>query len=262
MTWPVFDSLPLDVIVTTRSGGVSSGDYASLNLGLHVGDSDDHVIENRSRAAAAIGTELSDLVFATQVHGRAVHVVTTVDMGRGAATLATAVQGVDAFVTAQAGPVLVMMVADCVPAVLYDPLAHVLACVHTGWRGTTSRVLDAALSAMTDLGAQPTDVIAGIGPAANPATYEVGLDVTAAVTETFGATGAARLLGPGRGDRRFFDLPAANYRILLEAGVPARQIHVAPVTTSAGGPFYSDRATRPCGRFAILGRLHSLTAAG
>jgi YfiH family protein len=255
MTWPVFDELPIDAAVTTRAGGVSSGDYATLNLGLHVGDDDDKVIENRRRAAALVGAELGDLVIPTQIHGREVAEVTRRDKGRGTTSLATAIDGVDALVTADKGPVLVTMVADCVPIVLYDPRRHVAATVHAGWRGTTLRVLDAAVETMVSLGATATDVIAGIGPAADPGTYEVGPEVTAAVREAFGATTAAGLLRPGAGDKHFLDLPEANRQILLEAGVPSTRIHVARVSTSAAGPFFSDRAARPCGRFAVLARL-------
>jgi hypothetical protein len=255
MTWPAFDGLPVDVVVTTRAGGVSSGDYATLNLGLHVGDDDGKVVENRRRAATSIGAELDDFVFATQVHGRDVAEVTDADRGRGTTTLATAIEGVDAFVTTAVGPVLVTMVADCVPIALYDPRAHVAATVHAGWRGTTLRVLDAALDTMVKLGADASHVVAGIGPAADPATYEIGPEVADAVAEAFGLAAASRLLRPGLGDRHYLDLPKANRHILLEAGVPDDQIHIAPVSTSAGGPFFSDRAARPCGRFAVLLRL-------
>jgi polyphenol oxidase len=168
MTWPAFDNLDVDVVMTTRNGGVSTGVYESLNLGLHVGDDDALVVENRRRAAAALGAPLGDLVFCNQTHGRGVLAVTRADQGRGTTSLSSAVDGVDAVVTAESGPVLVMMVADCVPIVLYSPAAHVAAAVHSGWRGTVARVSDAALDAMNRLGAAPEDVIAGIGPTVDP----------------------------------------------------------------------------------------------
>ncbi|HET6949982.1 MAG TPA: laccase domain-containing protein, partial [Acidimicrobiales bacterium] len=72
LTWPILDGQGVDAIVTTRRGGVSGGRYASLNLGLHVGDDPAAVIENRRRAARALGGDLDDLVVARQVHGREV----------------------------------------------------------------------------------------------------------------------------------------------------------------------------------------------
>ena len=266
MTWTGFEELDVDAIMTTRAGGVSSGVYDSLNLGLHVGDADARVVENRRRAAAAVGAGLDDLVFCNQTHGRGVLTVTAADSGRGTTSLSSAVEGIDALVTEDSCPVLVMMVADCVPIVLYSPSAHVAAAVHSGWRGTVARVSEAALAAMADLGAPAGDVIAGIGPAVDPETYQVGTEVAAAAAECFGGdtdgvlrrqdNGSGSGSGKNNGSAKYlFNLWEANRRILLGAGVQADRIHVAGVPTGGTGPFFSDRAARPCGRNALLVRL-------
>src|ERR687893_205942 len=83
LRWAGFDGLPFDALVTTRHGGLSSGVYDSLNLSLGVGDDPALVVENRRRAAAAIGLDLDHMVYAHQVHGHDVAVVTTADRGRG-----------------------------------------------------------------------------------------------------------------------------------------------------------------------------------
>ncbi|MGH9091394.1 MAG: polyphenol oxidase family protein, partial [Acidimicrobiales bacterium] len=153
--WPALDALGVDAVVTTRHGGVSTGPYGSLNLGLHVGDDPAAVVENRRRAAAAIGAALGDLVVAEQVHGSAATVVGREARGRGTLDAGDAVPATDALVTAAPGTVLVTLVADCVPVVLFDPAARVLATVHAGWRGTAGRVVAAAVDAMTALGARP-----------------------------------------------------------------------------------------------------------
>ena len=106
-----------------------------------------------------------------------------------------------------------MLVADCVPIVLYDPAAHVLACVHAGWRGTVAGVTGAALDAMAGLGTRPGDVIAGIGPAIGPDRYQVGEDVAAAARECFGEH-APLVLRPDGTGRWLFDLWSAS-RLLL-----------------------------------------------
>lgn len=173
LTWPSFDGLDLDALVTTRRGGVSRDAYASLNLGLHVGDDEAAVLENRRRAAAALGAAPGEAVFARQIHGRNVHVVTAADRGRGSLSTADAIPGTDALVTAEPGIALAIMVADCAPIILYDPVAHVLACVHAGWRGTLARVGEAAVAAMRRLGSRPADIVAGIGPAVSPDRYQV-----------------------------------------------------------------------------------------
>jgi purine-nucleoside/S-methyl-5'-thioadenosine phosphorylase / adenosine deaminase len=178
--------------------------------------------------------------------------------------------------------------------VLHDPVAGVLACVHAGWRGTAAGVSAAAVAAMCALGSRPSDVIAGIGPAIAAARYQVGPDVHQAVTQAFGPAAAAFIrpdarpaadpaarpavglaARPAATDRWLLDLWAANRHALIEAGVPAPQIHTTllptgPINTPApenpaavtnpahsarDGYFFSDRSARPCGRLALIARL-------
>ena len=256
LTWPVFDAFDVDVMVTTRHGGVSSGSYASLNLGLHVGDAEADVLENRHRAAVALGADPGDFVFCVQAHGPNVHVVSAEDRGRGTLTQQDAVPGTDALVTAEPGVALTVMVADCVPIVLYDPAAHVLACVHAGWRGTVARVSEAAVAAMRALGSRPEHIIAGLGPAIAPDRYQVGEDVRQAAVDGLGDHAAERVIRPDGTGRWLFDLWAANRIVLREAGVPDENLHVAQIPTGSDpGLFFSDREVRPCGRFAAMARL-------
>jgi polyphenol oxidase len=251
--WSVFADLPLDAFVTSRRGGVSAGVYADLNLSLGVGDDPDDVVENRRRAAATAGIELADMVFADQVHGRDVVVVTDADRGRGTLTVDDA-PAADALVTATPGVGLAVMVGDCVPIVLYDPVAHVVAAVHAGWRGTVARVGDAALDAMEVLAADRARVLAGFGPAITADRYQVGDDVADAARTCFGGEADGVLCPDGTG-RWTFDLWEANVRLLVEAGVDPAHIEITPVGTGPGTPFFSDRAARPCGRFAAIARL-------
>jgi len=240
--WPALDDLGIDALVTTRHGGVSDGPYGSLNLGLHVGDRPDRVLENRVRAAGAVGASLDDQAA----------VVTSQDRGRGARGTDDAVPDTDALVTTEAGVVLVTLVADCVPVVLVDPGAGVLATVHAGWRGTAARIVEATLAAMTRLGARPADVWAGIGPTVAPGRYQVGPEVADALGRAMGDLGTAAVLaadGPGHWRA---DLVGANRRQLERAGVPSAQVEGPPCATGQPGPFFSDREARPCGRFALL----------
>ncbi|MBO0818751.1 MAG: peptidoglycan editing factor PgeF [Actinobacteria bacterium] len=258
LTWPVFDPLAVDVMVTTRHGGVSGGGqgpYATLNLSLQTGDELADVLENRRRVAAAIGAGPADFVYARQVHGATARVVSAADRGRGTVTAGDAIPDADALVTADPGVVLAVLVADCVPVVLYDPAARVLACVHAGWRGTVARVASSALTVMRTLGARPADVIAGIGPAIDPERYQVGEDVAAAAEQAFGPM-TGEVLRPDGTGKWLFDAWAGNHLTLREAGVPARNIHLAGVPTGPEpGQFFSHRAQQPCGRFALVARL-------
>jgi polyphenol oxidase len=289
LTWPALDASGAQAAVTARSGGVSPGPYASLNLSLSVGDDPANVLENRRRLAAGFGARLADFVFAGQVHGAGVRVVGEADRGSGAFSLEDAIPATDALVTSAPGVVLAILTADCVPIVLHDPVAGVLACVHAGWRGTVARVCAAAVAAMQTLGSRPADVIAGIGPAIAPARYQVGPDVYQAVTQAFAPASVTQafdlasvpqaapvpFLQPDSAPGRWrLDLWSANRFILTEAGVPASQIHVTDIPTGPTEPsgpgiptdptgslgpsdFFSDRTARPCGRLALIARLRT-----
>jgi YfiH family protein len=255
LRWPAIDAAGVDAVVTMRSGGASEGPYATLNLGLHVGDSPDAVLENRRRAAAAVGLSLEDLVFCKQAHGREVAVVGFDDRGRGCKSDDEAIADTDALVTASPGVGLVVMVADCVPIVLVDPVARVLSCIHAGWRGTTARVVDATMDRMEALGGEPRRVVAALGPAIPADRYQVGDDVVSAARDSFG-TATDRFVRPDGTGRWLFDTWGANAHILVERGVPDQQISVADIGTG-GDEFFSDRSERPCGRFAAIACLRS-----
>jgi hypothetical protein len=255
LDWPEATELGVAVAVTTRHGGVSNGAHESLNLGLHVGDDPVRVITNRERAARAFGVELESVVFAEQVHGADATVVGPPERGRGTLQMADAIASTDILVTTAIDTTLAILVADCVPLALFDPDARVLAAIHAGWRGTAARASARALDAMRALGARPDRVIAFIGPGVHPARYEVEEDVydalTRAVTPRALATEVARPSGDGRWR---IDLMAANHQQLLLAGLVPEHIFDCGVTT-ADDDYFSDRAARPCGRFALFARL-------
>jgi YfiH family protein len=257
LTFPALAERGVTAVITTRAGGVSTGPYDSLNLGLHVGDDPAAVVENRRRAAAAVHSELDDLVFCNQAHGRVVVTVDAAARGRGARSMGDAVDGADALVTTSPEVTLAVLVADCVPMVLHHP-AGVLACVHAGWRGTVADVAGATVEAMAALGADPAAIVAAVGPAVAPDRYEVGDDVAAAARDRFGdGADLDDVLHPHPDGRWRFDLWAANRHLLRRAGVAEANITVADVATgSAGGDrFFSDRQARPCGRFAAVAHL-------
>lgn len=252
--WPALDGLGVQAYVTTRDGGVSRGRYASLNLGLHVGDEEADVLENRARVAAAAGLGLDDLVFSDQVHRPRVTVATAADRGRGARALADALPGTDAVVTAVPGLALVIQVADCVPLVLVDPVRRLLGCVHAGWGGTVRGVTPAAVERMRELGSDPADLVVGIGPSIAPSRYQVGADVADAAQGAFGDR-VDEVVRPDGDGRWTFDLWTANRLQLMQAGVRPDAVHVAGLDTGPGTPFFSHRSEGPTGRFALVARL-------
>ena len=254
LRWEALDACgAVDAVVTTRHGGWSHGPYASLNLGLHVGDDPAVVVRNRRAAASAIGLDVSDLVFCQQTHGVTVATVTGEHRGRGTLSDDDALPATDAVVTTATDIGLVVMVADCVPVVLVDPVAGVLGCAHAGWRGTVANIVAATIGSMVQAGAEASRLVVGIGPAIAGADYSVGADVAEATTRAFGprASDVLRPDGPGQWH---LDLVAANHLALRNEGVAAANIHTTGLDTSHDALF-SHRRSQPCGRFAAVARL-------
>lgn len=252
LTWSIFAGHGVRAAVTTREGGVSSGRYASLNLGMHTEDDRASVRVNRERVAQAFGVESSALVFSRQVHGRVVNVVTAADTGQPIDQPAPLVG--DAVITAEPGPVLVIMVADCVPLVLFDPVRRVAAAVHAGWPGTVAGVTRETVRRLAEAGTDPADLLVGIGPSIAPDRYQVGADVEQQARQAFGER-ADEVVRPDGTGRWLFDLWRANTIQLTEAGVRPEAIELAGLDTGPGTPFFSHRSEGPTGRFAVLVQL-------
>ena len=181
----------------TRRGGVSQGPYASLNCALAGQDSRAAILENRARAARALGAEPSQLVGLTQVHGIDVVCVETAWLpGQGPRA--------DAAVTDRPGIAIGIVTADCAPVLFADPQAGVIGGAHAGWRGAVAGVLEATLDAMEGLGARRERISAAVGPCIGQPSYEVAADLRDAVLAQ--NPDDARFFLPGRPERWQFDL--------------------------------------------------------
>ena len=245
---------------TGRGGGVSEAPYASLNLGLHVGDDPRAVGENRHRVAQVLGVEFSAFAVGRQVHGGEVRVVTAADRGGGALTADDAFPDTDALVTRERGIVLAVLLADCVPVILFDPLTPAIGVVHAGWKGTVAHIVrNAVVGMQRELGSDPHSLLAVIGPSIGPASYEVSADVAERARAEFPDEGIVRPHGSGHtpgNDKYLLDLWGANAADLLAAGVPRERIEVAGVDTfQCSGQFFSHRRQQPTGRFMALAML-------
>lgn len=197
---------------TGRAGGVSGPPFDSLNLGGAVGDDPAAVLDNRRRAAAALGADPERTVFMRQVHGADVAFATSTELPG----------PVDAVVTTEPGLALAVLVADCAPVLLADPAAGVVGAAHSGRPGTAAGVVPALVEAMCERGADPARMVAAIGPAACGRCYEVparmrdevaaavpaayattskgtpGLDIRAGVAEQLASAGVGRVTADGR----------------------------------------------------------------
>src|SRR3954468_6343157 len=222
-------------VVTDRRGGRSASPYDSFNLGAHVGDRPENVGANRERLGREVGVAGERLVWMTQVHGAGVAVVD----GPQEAPL----PDTDALVTAVPGLVLCVLVADCVPVLLADATAGVVAAVHAGREGVRLGVVAAALAAMTRLGARARDVTALLGPAVCGACYEVPARMQAEVARVAPASAVRTRKGtPG------LDLRAGLAEVLTRAGV--RQVVDDPRCNVEDPCLFSHRRDGVTGRQA------------
>jgi hypothetical protein len=243
------------VAVSTRHGGVSEGPYESLNLGLHVGDDDDRVVANRQRVVADFGGDPQTTVYAQQVHGAGISLVNQGLGGRGFHSVEDALPDTDVLVATDGGITLCILVADCLPVALIDPEARVLAVVHAGWRGTAAGVVRHAVAAMCEQGGQPERIVAYFGPAVAPSDYQVDEVVVRGLVEAAAPHPLDPAAASPDGDGHWLvDLPAANRQQLALVGLEPDCIIDCGATT-ANADYFSDRAQRPCGRFAMMARL-------
>lgn len=241
---------------TGRAGGVSEPPYDELNLGLHVGDDAGSVLENRRRLARAIDVELMSFVVPNQVHMGHVETITEADRGRGADDHDRAVPDTDALITADSNVALAVMLADCVPVLLYDPSTPAVGIAHAGWGGTTNHITRKTVEAMQrEFATNPGEVLAGLGPSIGPGSYEVGRNVRDKAHEAFPHADVLHDKGNGK---YLFDLWQSNVTDLMDAGVRIDHIERANIDTcEATDQFFSDRRQRPTGRFMAVVQLRA-----
>ena len=236
----------------TRRGGVSSGPFASLNCSLSGKDERDNVLENRARAACAVGAEPSGLVGVHQVHGTEVTYVSQPWMlGNGPRA--------DAMVTDRRGIALGIVTGDCAPVLFADADAGIVGAAHAGWRGAVAGVLEATLAAMLARGAVLGRIGAAIGPCIGQPSYEVGADLHDVVVDRDPAD--ARFFAPGHRALHWqFDLPGYCAARIAAAGVGTTE--VLPFDTLADeARFFSHRRRTLAGGGLIGHQISIITLA-
>lgn len=225
--WPV--PVGIQSGTTLRSGGVSRGPHASLNLGVRCGDDPAAVAENRRRLDAYVGHPVAWL---DQVHGVAVR---TDDDPRAEA---------DAVVTREPGRVCAVLTADCLPVLLCSERGDAVGAVHAGWRGLVAGVLERAVEAID---APPGELLAWLGPAIGPAAFEIGPEVRDAFLAA--DAGCKDAFVAGQGDRWFANLYGLARRRLGAAGV-GRVLGGDACTVTDASRFFSYRRDGATGRMA------------
>lgn len=226
-----------------RSGGVSEGYYATLNLAFRSNDRRENVLENYRRLAAALELPLERLVFSEQQHHTNIRHCTMADGGKGIFRERDYAD-IDGLITAERGLPLLTFYADCTPLFFYAPKQQVIGLAHAGWRGTALKMAAAMVQAFAAYGVAPAELFAAIGPAAGPCCYQVGAEVAGEFAAWADEAGPVLRADPQEDGKYFLDLWRANRLAMLQAGIPPGQISVGGICTVChADEFFSHRAT-------------------
>lgn len=216
---------------STRLGGVSKGDFATMNFSFTRGDDRDDVLENYIRMAAALGVDRERMVLTWQTHTTNVRRVTEEDEGKGIVRDRD-YRDVDGLITDIPGITLVTFFADCVPLYFLDPVHKAIGLSHSGWRGTVKRMGQGTVDAMKEaFGTRPEDIIACIGPSICGDCYEVGEEVADEFADAFHEKYHDVILLKKQNGKYQLDLWKANEIVLKEAGIKGDYLAVTNICT-------------------------------
>ena len=216
---------------STRLGGVSKGDFATMNFSFTRGDDRDDVLENYRRMAAALGVDRERMVLTWQTHTTNVRRVTEEDEGKGIVRDRD-YRDVDGLITDIPGITLVTFFADCVPLYFLDPVHKAIGLSHSGWRGTVKRMGQVTVDAMKEaFGTRPEDIIACIGPSICGDCYEVGEEVADEFADAFHEKYHDVILLKKQNGKYQLDLWKANEIVLKEAGIKGDNLAVTNICT-------------------------------
>jgi YfiH family protein len=214
---------------TTRHGGVSKGNYASLNINGYCGDAKEDVAENRHLLCMSLNlSDESHLVIPHQTHGTTVLTVDKTFLSLDEEQRQQRLEGIDAVITNVPQVCIGVSTADCIPIIIYDAVHHAAAAIHAGWRGTVARIVKKAVAALqAAYGSQPAELQAWIGPGISLKNFEVGQEVY----DQFAEAGFQMERIAMKYEKWHIDLPMCNRMQLEEAGVPLQSIRQMAVCT-------------------------------
>lgn len=223
----------------TRRGGVSQGDYKSLNMSFNEGDEDNHVLQNWGRLAAAFDISLEQFLVVNQVHKDDIFIVKPY----GGYFSSRAELDYDAIITDRADLAICVKTADCVPVFIVDRARKVIAAVHAGWRGSALGISAKAVRLLrANYGSSPQDMLAAIGPSIGPCCYQVDKVVA---DEFLNLHNHELFLSTGKKAGKWtLNLAEANRRQLVESGIGEANIDVSDLCTVCNQDrFFSHRGS-------------------
>lgn len=237
---------------TTRFGGVSTGDYASLNLNFNKPDPADNVMKNYRILGKQLGVPLQDMVLSHQVHDKNVLPADRRHAGMGL-TRERSYRDIDGLATDISGLMFVTLYADCVPVYFYDPVNGVIALAHSGWKGTLLNIANEAIKVLKEVySCKPKNIHAAFGPHIRACCFEVDENVADSFLGTFGW--AEDFISRRTDGKRVIDLERIITRNLSISGVPEEKISGCSICTKCHNDiFFSHRGSNGrCGTGAAF----------
>jgi YfiH family protein len=236
-----FSEYNVNAVFSTRIGGVSEGQFTSMNFCTTLGDSIENVRENFKRFGKA--TRLSNFVVSKQTHTTNVRKVTVDDVDKGIYKELD-YDNVDGLVTNEKNITLSTFYADCVPLYFYDPIENAIGLSHAGWKGTVCNIAKETLKVMNEeYGTKTENVVCAIGPSICVNCYEVSGDVAEQVinkycidsieeyTDDVSASNMTNIIYKKSNGKYMLNLWAANYRNMLECGILKENIYIPDICT-------------------------------
>ncbi|MGD9677897.1 MAG: peptidoglycan editing factor PgeF [Vulcanibacillus sp.] len=232
----------LSVGFSTRDGGISKGNFSSMNLALHVEDKNQVVIANRQILCSVINFSFDAWTCAEQVHCNNIEIISEDSRGKGRYSQLDALPKTDGLITNIADILLTSYYADCVPLYFYDPVKSIIGLAHAGWKGTMLKIAQKMVDKFITLyNSNINDIRVVIGPAIGKCCYEVDAMVIEPLRLSMGTLSKDVVTDKGNGK---FDLSlkGLNFLILEEAGVISKNIQISSLCTSCNTKlFYSHR---------------------
>ncbi len=224
--------------VSDRHGGVSPAPYDTLNIALHVGDNPVNVLRNRTILANRYDYLSENLIYMEQTHSANIAVIDDAAINK--------IDNCDALITDQKNIPLMVMIADCIPLLLFDPVQRVIAAVHAGRNGTFAQIGPKTVATMQErFATKPGDILAALGPSIHACCYEVGADLADITVKNFGEAYIQK-----RGEKNYMDLQKLNVDQLTGAGLSPEHIEVSPHCSACDSNYFSYRREGTTGRFA------------
>ncbi len=226
--------------VTSRYGGVSETPYDSLNLALHVSDNPKNVLANRTLVAQKHHFLIENLIYMDQTHSANIAIIKDCASNK--------IENCDALITNVKNIPLMVMVADCIPILLYDPVNQVIAVVHAGRNGTFNQIAKKTVLKMVDeFHCCASNVLVYLGTSIHKCCYEVGEEIVRIVPKKYCEK---------RDEKWYLDLQSMNVDQLLSLGVVRENIEIASVCTCCDKDYFSYRREGVTGRFAGIMKLN------